>query len=63
MVEVYYGKLSMTKDKGCMFIIFTVLAVVHMIYTMMHASRCIYMLVYTPWDFFDVWLHHSVATR
>ena len=20
----------------------------------------VYMLIYTPWNFFDVWLHHSI---
>ena len=29
---VYHDKLLMTEDKGCMFVIFTVLAVVHMTY-------------------------------
>ena len=38
---IYHGKLPMAEDKGRMFVIFTALAVVHMIYIMMHASKCI----------------------
>ena len=43
--EFINSKLSMTKDKGRMFVIYTVMAVVHMIYTMMKSYW--YLLSYT----------------
>ena len=58
---VYHGKLPMTGDKGRMFIIFTVLAVVHTIYTMMCASRCICLYIHLGiplmYDFIIVYIY------
>ena len=44
---VYYGKLLMTEDKGHMFVIFTVLAVVHMIYVYYDALVGVHACIYT----------------